>query len=159
MRTFRHLTQSILHDPPNTYGDCQRTCLAMVLGLDPEEVPHFADPRLFPTDDSRAAEREWLRGQGLSYVQIPVWGGWGMSYVMQQLVETAPDTPVIVSGQSPRGEWNHDVVAFGGRLFDPHPDRTGLIGPCINKDAPDEQRWFWLNIIAQLVVPAMAEAA
>lgn len=129
----------------------------MVLGLNPEDVPHFADESLFPLDASRAAEREWLRSRGLSYVQIPVFGEWGMSFVMAQLANTAHDTPVIVSGKSPRGDWNHDIVVYGGDTFDPHPDRTGLEGPCIDKDSPDEPRWFWLNIVSPLVGPYAAE--
>ena len=150
---FRHLTQSVPHDPPNSYGDCQRTCLAMVVGCDPLDVPHFGDERLFAADSGRRAEREWLRGLGLSYVQLPMVGSWGFEWVLTVLKENAADTPLIVSGKSPRGRWNHDVVVYQGSVFDPHPDRTGLCGPCFYEDSPDDPPWFWANIIAPVGKP------
>lgn len=31
----------VKHDPPNSYGDCIRACVASLLSLPTEEVPHF----------------------------------------------------------------------------------------------------------------------
>lgn len=33
----------VKHDPPNSYGDCLRACIASLLDMEPDEVPHFAD--------------------------------------------------------------------------------------------------------------------
>lgn len=139
-----------MHNPPLVYGDCQRTCIAMLMGLDPSEVPHFGDANLFPPDASRSAEAGWLCSRGYGYVQVPVFGEWGLDYI-KTLVG---GVPVIVSGRSPRGDWNHDVVLFDGQIFDPHPDDLGLAGPCIDKDKPDEPEWYWVRFM----VPVSPEA-
>jgi hypothetical protein len=141
--------QLLLHNPPLSYGDCQRTCLAMVLGLESSEVPHFGDEHLFALDETRAAERAWLASLGLGYVQMPISGQWGWPFV-EGLLAQQYGTPVIVSGKSPRGHWNHDVVWLDGVIYDPHPDDTGLEGPCIDKANPDEPRWYWINALCPL---------
>lgn len=149
---FRPLQQTILHNPPETYGDCQRTCIAMVMGLDVSDVPHFGDQNLYPPDASRKAEMEWLRERDYGYIQIPVFGEWGMDYI-RGLVE---NVPVIISGRSPRGDWNHDIVLFKGEIYDPHPDNTGLAGPCIDKDKPDEPKWYWVRFVVPHSVQSIA---
>lgn len=153
MILFRPQTQRLKHDPANgSYGDCQRTCLAMVLGFDAEEVPHFADPTQFPDDEGcRKAERAWLAERGWAIIQLPIPGDWGHGF-LDSVLDQQPDIPLIVSGKSPRGEWNHDVVIRSGVLHDPHPDATGLAGPCIDLDRPDEPRWFWVTVLTPLSV-------
>lgn len=34
---------TVKHDPPASYGDCFRVCVASVLDLPAEDVPHFCD--------------------------------------------------------------------------------------------------------------------
>ena len=55
----------VKHDPPNTYGDCLRACIATLLDLDTARVPHFAHDG--PTDDAVVLTRlrVFLRGRGL----------------------------------------------------------------------------------------------
>lgn len=33
----------IKHDPPQSYGDCIRACIASLCDLPPQDVPHFGD--------------------------------------------------------------------------------------------------------------------
>lgn len=138
----------VMHDPENgSYGDCMRTCLAMVLDMSQEDIPNFGDEKLFPNEEWRHAERDWLQQSGYAYVQIPIYGPWGFDWVLNTLAAYG-DAPVIVSGKSPRGEWNHDVVVFRGKIFDPHPDDTGLVGPCIDSTAnAEDPEWFWVKVI------------
>lgn len=46
----------IKHDPPNSYGDCIRACIATLIDCD--DVPHVFDERA--AEDSWAALRSWL---------------------------------------------------------------------------------------------------
>lgn len=56
----------VKHDPENgTYGDCLRACVATMLDLQPEAVPHFAhDGAEAEVVTSRLTA--WLREQGLA---------------------------------------------------------------------------------------------
>lgn len=49
-----------------------------------------------------------------------------------QWPEVDEDDPLggcyLLSGKSPRGDWNHSVVAREGQvIWDPHPSRAGLV--------------------------------
>lgn len=110
-------------------GDCLRAALASILGMDEADVPHFS-----------------LYGEGL---EPPDKHGWWWALVgfcatldppYDVLVADEPPPPseslddlfgcYLASGKSPRGDWNHVVVARGGQvIWDPHPSRDGLDGP------------------------------
>ena len=66
--------QLVAHDPgEGRYGDCQRTCIAVILGLDAADVPHFVDDPAATTDSdlwwSKRQDR-WLAERGLSYARF-----------------------------------------------------------------------------------------
>lgn len=65
-------TQLISHNPPAKWGDCWRTCIAMILDLPAEEVPHFLDDGGTNEDGLKRA-REWLQNRGLDivYFEMP----------------------------------------------------------------------------------------
>jgi len=120
------------HNPKaGIYGDCFRCCIASLLELSAARVPHFMayDPdevadkgQWFP------ALNAWLRPKGFSYVDLQTqenppekwFAGIGASgFVVYH----------VLSGKSERG-FNHSVVAKNGVIVhDPHPSRSGLIGP------------------------------
>lgn len=148
-RAFQPLKQTVMHNPPVSYGDCARTALAMVLGLPAEGVPHFMDHNIYPEGTGNNATRAWLAERGLGYAQFPLFGQWGWDWV-EAILRQQPGTPFIVTGRSPRGAWNHDVVYFNGKIHDPHPDGTGLAGPCIEENVPDAVEWYWINVVVPL---------
>lgn len=103
-------------------GDCWRACLASILELDLEDIPHFVQEQEFGSGKNFLLETEaWLveRGLWLLNKQLPEgssWRGPGTGYF-------------ILSGKSPRGDWEHAVVSLGGEIVhDPHPSRAGLDG-------------------------------
>ncbi len=49
------LTQRYLHNPPETYGDCYRACIASLLDLGLDDVPHFYDRITLGMDGCDAA--------------------------------------------------------------------------------------------------------
>lgn len=96
-----------------TRGNCWQACLASILDLPLDDVPHFVDI------DARGGENwfhstiNWLWKRGLA-MYTP---------------ETHPENMYyLVTGKSPRGDFYHVVVYRNGELVhDPHPDRTGVL--------------------------------
>jgi len=114
-----------LHQPEKgIYGDCFRTCVAIMLGLDAEEVPHFvhADNPLW-LDDCR----DWLAGRGLKYIQIVYTGE--LEDVLRCVSLGTDELPYMLTGQSRNGT-NHCVVCQGAEIVcDPAIDNSGIVGP------------------------------
>lgn len=99
------------------HGDCFRTCVACILELPLDAVPNFCDVDLYPGDDGEwfVALDEWLQMFNLSAICLSHDGTF------------APRGFAILSGGSPRGDFNHSVVAHNGEMvWDPHPSRGGL---------------------------------
>ena len=97
-------------------GNCFSACVAMLLGLELADVPYF----MGDFDDGDLwwdRFREWLRPRGFWPLNLrcPP-GGW------------TPEGAYVLSGGSPRGDFDHSVVAVAGSIFhDPHPSRDGLV--------------------------------
>lgn len=105
-----------LHDPDNgVLGSCWATCIAMVLGLDPEDVPNFVE-----SDDWWGVTTAWLEARG--YTLIEVRG--------DAVMVPAEGAVLIASGPSPR-DVQHSVVDVWTQghwvEYDPHPSDAGLL--------------------------------
>ncbi|MBW4710720.1 hypothetical protein KX928_23265 [Roseobacter sp. YSTF-M11] len=141
--------QLINHDPENgKFGDCYRTCVAMVMGLDPAEVPHFCDGN--PDDVSGTTGlRNWLAPQGLGVFQVIYGADTPFRDVMFSLCHLSPEIPTIITGMGTRGV-NHCVVAIGGEVFcDPcngKPVKKPFTGPAEQND----EAWWWIEVIAKV---------
>jgi hypothetical protein len=112
------------HEPPNSIGDCFPCCIASILELPRESVPHVYEGDGW-TDTSgkvgMARLQAWLATLGLHYLEFELpsenyesWtAGFGAHYV--------------VSGIGGRGV-RHCTVGFQGKMVhDPHVDRTGVL--------------------------------
>lgn len=107
-------------------GDCFRACLASIMELMSDEVPHFVQAGNAKWWSDLQA---WLAERGLCAMSIKV--------TPDELQFGWPNeaTFCILNGPSPRGKgmkhsvvgmiepWNFKIV------FDPHPSRAGLAGP------------------------------
>ena len=127
------------HAPPGERGNCFQVCVATILGLPLDQVPHF-----YGTDGSveeqTAAVQHWLAARGW-FRLATTWEWIRDGYFGAPLLPA--DSLVIVSGKSPRGDWEHAVV---GRVengawtlvHDPHPSKAGIVGEptCIEVIAP-----------------------
>ncbi len=92
-------------------GNCLQAAVASLLELPLETVPHFA---AIPGDDGEWwwALVEFARGHGFAIAQCdePIGGVLG-----------------IMTGKSPRGDFQHVVLARGAEIVhDPHPSRAGV---------------------------------
>lgn len=141
--------QTIKHDPKNgEYGDCYRTCFAMIFDLDPQDVPHFVNGKLTNAEVSENL-KAWLDPQGYNTFSL----FFPSSVTLDQIVETMTiynkDTPVMISGQSPRGEWNHVVICHNGVIHDPAISESvvPLAGPCL----PDGN--WWIEVVTKSTCP------
>lgn len=110
--SFRALTQTVFSDPANgVHGNCLATCVAAITG---EDVPNFA----------QFGRSKWF---------LELWK-WGDEYGWDIYTARPDDLTLgftIAQGDGPRG-FKHAVLWVGGSngmvAWDPHPDRTGLIG-------------------------------
>lgn len=99
-----------VNDPQGRPGNCLQACIASILELKLEEVPHFVT---LPDDEWFAFLCNWLYDQGYEVEDFDsVW-------------ET--DDFMLVVGPSPRSV-SHAVVYKNGELVhDPHPSDVGIL--------------------------------
>jgi len=98
-------------------GDCFAACVATVLGLTLDEVPNFCSS----SGDWWAELQAWLCDRGLQAIEIQI----PFEEIIREgrklpIGRLVVDTPVILSGKSPRGDWNHSIVG----LYDEQPTDT-----------------------------------
>lgn len=119
---FRPLLQAEPNHCPaeGRYGDCYSTSIAMVLGLERDEVPHFMRQHLETGVCWRKLTNDWLAQFGLMLFEIPFSGDGPFDQILETL-DIGGDTAVMISGQSSRYEDGHQCVVYQGRVIDPSP--------------------------------------
>lgn len=118
--------------PVRPAGDCWRTCIAMVLDLAPEEVPHFVDLHL---DDGDVTTDRWPLFKGTE-VTVPAFAAATQVWLRERGLEMySYDGPpgdytgfAIATGPSPRGDFSHAVVVYTVAM-DRRDDGTGVLKP------------------------------
>lgn len=103
-------------------GNCFAACIASILELPLAEVPNFV------TFGDKWYERtvEFLRCRGFTPIYVTRAGAEQMD--IHALIEAGHY--FIVTGKSPRGDFDHCVVQHGSELVhDPHPSRAFIDGP------------------------------
>lgn len=130
------------HNPDaGTYGDCHRACFCTILGLEPEDVPHF-----FGDGPAVDAEVPWQRMTaflaGRSLVQAHFIFPSEACDVQQILYSTgqmSPGVPMILGGKSNSGV-GHSVVIMDGEIYN-DPTGSGIIGPM-------DDGYYWVTIFS-----------
>ncbi len=116
-------------------GDCFRTCIACILDLEPEDVPHFSATHFGKPDEEYgdltwADVRNWLFARNLDITTVGTPGDWSL----QQILEVAgswcgPEVCYLLFGKS-RNNSDHVVVCQNANIIhDPSIDRSGIVGP------------------------------
>jgi hypothetical protein len=122
---------TVKHKPEEgTYGDCFRCCIASILDLPAEEVPHFCGYD-FDQDPARWYRdlTAWLAPRGLSYFGLEVNPDQFGPQWFSGIEASGFSCFHIMSGETERGT-RHSVVGRNGELaHDPHTSRSGLARP------------------------------
>ena len=142
---MRKLKQAHRHDPANgIYGDCHRTCIAMILDMDRDDVPHFAAEAERDEDLFWRLQDDWLGKRGLTMASFGFAAA--LDAVLEQMGAQAPKVHYILGGKSMSGA-HHSVVALGGHIAaDPSPDGSGLVGPCADGH-------YWVDLLCPISHP------
>ena len=108
--------QLFKHNPPVSFGDCHRACLASLLDLDRDTVPNFGEHY----DDNARFQLEthkWLATQGLDYIDIAF--NDTLENVLLTMKGLNPNAYYILGGTSRNGT-GHSVIGRGGEIvWDP----------------------------------------
>lgn len=113
----------IKNDPPHSYGDCLRACIASLLNMPTVDVPHFVRDGCEP-EVTYQRVREWLAGRGL----VPMFSGYAASEtpddVLRFMGETNPGVYYILMSA------DHAVICCNDEIVhDPAWVRTRLKPP------------------------------
>lgn len=133
--------QAYRHRPEKgEYGDCHRTAIACLLGVDRDTVPnfgvHYGNGTAFAD-----AERAFLKSIGLASVSV-VYSG-ELDDVLRTMGAVNPNAYYLLAGTSKTG-LGHSVIGHGGKiLWDPHPDDVGIVGPM-------EDSLYWVTFLVPL---------
>jgi hypothetical protein len=119
----------VKHDPEaGTYGDCLRACIASVLEMQAEDVPHFTEDNPGgPIANKRLAL--FLRSLGFA----PFWSNYDGNANVEDVLEHQgvqnPDAVFLLFGQT-SGGGDHVIVCRGGEIIhDPAWYRSPMIAP------------------------------
>lgn len=113
----------------NIYGDCWRTCIACILDIPPEGIPHFcADDKSF--GDAIDEAREWLKQFDYN-MQTTMYGDAPFEDFMSDIHYSFVDTFIILGVGTTRE--NHAVIAYNGAVIhDPSIGQTNITGSMTN---------------------------
>lgn len=107
------------HEPPTSYGDCLRACIATVMDLDTEQVPHFADMAA-TGQEALASARRWLASRGFTVACFALPGSEPLADVLVYMEEMNPTVTWLLFGSTaPLGTPPtnlHVSVCQGGRV-------------------------------------------
>jgi len=147
--------QAYRHDPKSgIQGDCYRTAIACVLGVERDSVPHSHEEMTGP--ENEAFIDAWLRPRGFRRIYLPVLGD-EFKEVANAMYPRGGGLPVIITGQGPRNV-NHVVVVYGVDDFwcptlGAVDAEVALIGPAL----PDG--YFWAEWIVRDPSHALQESS
>lgn len=124
----------VSHEPPKSYGDCLRACVASILNIERvEDVPHF----MHDGDDERGNERlkEYLWTQGLRPFITALGGETTLSDVFTMMNAVNTDIPYLLFCQC--GGGHHVVICRNDKIIhNPAWINYPIEGPTLQNDVP-----------------------
>jgi hypothetical protein len=126
-----NLMCTVKHDPPNTYGDCFRACVASLLSFSSiNDVPHFYRDG----DDNRglAEFKGWLSGHAsMRPFYTAIGGAATIDDVFAMMAGVNADIEYLLFCQC--GGENHVLICKNDKIIhDPSWYRSKITGPCDN---------------------------
>jgi hypothetical protein len=134
-----------IHDPPMSHGDCVRACIASILELNSDSVPHFfhdgcnglvADIRI----------RDFLAIHGLVRFTTVYPGDISLAELLAMMSDLNPSAHYMLTGTTSQGGV-HMVVCRGGAIAH-NPDHCGwsIVGPV----SDDSSTGWIIHVLARL---------
>jgi hypothetical protein len=120
----------LMGDGSGRAGDCFRACIASLLEMNIEDVPHFVEiyennPELHKKPWLKVVN-DWLKEIGYYYIEISYNGYHPGAFKAWAGID---EYYHILCGKSPRG-CSHAVIGKNGKIFfDPHPSHEGFVNP------------------------------
>lgn len=135
--------QRYLHRPEEgTYGDCHRTAIACLLGLERDTVPHWGVH--YGTAQFDAEAKAFLAGRGLRALTFPVWAD-SPEKARWFMAQVNPGVYYLMVGKSRNGT-NHVVICLDGdQVWDPAIDDSGIVGGAVDENG--DSNWYWMDVI------------
>lgn len=113
---FSPQRQKFGHDPEQgIFGDCYRSCIAIILGRKITSVPHFCNADAVG-DEWLLNSKSWLANLGLSLACFTVCNVRSPNEAMKVICSGAQGIPMIMTGRGPQGI-NHCVVVMDGQII------------------------------------------
>lgn len=134
--------QMYLHVPSEgIIGDCWRTCIACILDIHPNTLPHYYKQYWKDGDNIaplvQARTNEELRDYGVVYTEYPL--QCTLEELRTYLTHYYKDMYVIVGCNSKNG--GHSVIIKNkDYIWDPAIDNSGCEGPM-------EDGYFWIGLL------------
>lgn len=140
------------HDPANgIYGDCARTAYAVLMDMEPEDVPHFGELYYGQHALWEEATRKFLASKGYGRILIPY--DCDLADVHRGMRIQNPGVYYLLSGASGAYDADHVVVCLDGEVVC-DTSGSGVTGP-------GSDGYIWVEILVPLAMcvdtPAVAE--
>lgn len=129
---MKPVKQKYRHDPGNgIYGDCDRACIASMLELTCDDVPHFFDgPEREDPEKAFKARREWLEERGVEFFVLNLLpGDMTPEGMINYLSIRNPGKYFLLTGESRNGTGHVVICRDGEIVHDPSLDGSGIVGP------------------------------
>ena len=135
------------HNPPHSFGDCLRACIATILDLDTDFVPHFADKGVDATE-TLAHVRRWLGERGLTIAHFGFPGSMPLSDVMDFMGQMNPGVTWLLFGDTgTTGDGLHVNVCQGGSVVhDPAWIPSSIKHPFVQDGEAVWQIWLVVRV-------------
>lgn len=133
---MKPLQQRFKHNPDEgVYGDCHRACIASLLELELDDVPHFGEGNP-PHEEFNRRVADFLKSRDLVSVGAPYQTSLEFLFECQKI--TNPGAFYLLGGTSKTGV-NHTVIGFEDKIVhDPSISQSGIVGPC-------DDGYFWVT--------------
>ena len=136
--------QKLKHRPDEgQIGDCWRTCIACLLNLLPEDVPHFCVDSWNDNARSTANARSYLATKGLSFIEYAFTGD--LQAILNSVGAINPGLHYLLGGNSKNGCGHQVVCCDDGIVWDPSIDDSGIVGPM-------DDGFYWITWLVPLFI-------
>ena len=136
--------QLFRHNPgEGVFGDCWRTCIACLLNLQPEAVPHFMPEHWEDSGTATRKMQEFLRSMGYVLIDYAIDGK-----LEDVLISTGAINPGVyyMLGGTSRNDVGHSVICCDdGIEWDPSLDDSGIVGPM-------SDGYYWVSFLVSAIM-------